>query len=193
MGKRSGHIPNPATSQSDSHWVERIRAGDAKAFKQLFFSHSESLVNFAFRFVGDQDLAEDIVQEVFLRVWEHRSRLDPAKNIRTYLYTATRNQALNVLRHSDVERESAEVIARMGREVVSSEDQLEQHQIYQEVHRAIDQLPERCRVIFTMSRFDRLTYAEIAEILEISVKTVETQMGRALKSLRQDLSHLIHS
>ncbi|UCH10721.1 MAG: RNA polymerase sigma-70 factor [Fidelibacterota bacterium] len=190
MGNRSGHKPTTEPSRRESRWAERIRAGDARAFEQLFFAYCQSLTSFALRFVQDQDLAEDVVQDVFLRVWTQRSQLDPDRNIKTYLYTATRNQALNVLRHSRVKRQSTEELARLDSKVTTPENQLEQQQVSREVHRAISQLPDRCRTIFTMSRFDRLTYAEIAEILHISVKTVETQMGRALKALRLSLSHL---
>lgn len=137
-------------------------------------------------------MAEDIVQEVFLQIWLNRTRLDPTKNIKSYLYIATRNRALNVLRRASVEREHQDKITYIDSRVLTPEDELERHQTIQETHRTIDQLPEKCRIIFTMSRFDYLTYAEIAEILDISIKTVETQMGRALKSLRHSLAHLIN-
>ena len=136
-------------------------------------------------------MAEDIVQEVFLQIWLNRTRLDPTKNIKSYLYIATRNRALNVLRRASVEREHQEKITYIDSRVLTPEDELERHQTIQEAYRAIDQLPKRCRTIFMMSRFDHLKYAEIADILNISIKTVETQMGRALKSLRQSLAHLI--
>lgn len=190
MGNRTGHKPNPGLSPRDSRWIERIRASDTRAFEQLFFAYGQPLTSFALRFVQDQDLAEDIVQDVFLRVWTQRTNLDPDRSIKTYLYTATRNQALNVLRHSRVKQHGAEELAPLEPQVTTPEDQLEQQQVSREIHRAIAQLPDRCRTIFTMSRFDHLTYAEIAEILHISIKTVETQMGRALKSLRSSLSNL---
>ena len=116
------------------------------------------------------------------------ARLDAAGNVKAYLYTAVRNEALKHLRHVDVERRSAPELAVTGAAVKTPEDEWREQTTADLVHAAIERLPDRRRLIFTMNRFDRLTYAEIARVLEISVKTVETQMGRALTFLRAELA-----
>lgn len=160
---------------------------DVATFEALFREHCQALVRFALRLTRDLPAAENAVQEVFLKVWRDRARLDPAANVKGYLYTAVRNEALKYLRHAEVERRSAPDLAVTSSRVTTPEDELRGKAVADSVHEAVALLPERCRLIFTMNRFDRLTYAEIARVLEISIKTVETQMGRALAFLREAL------
>ena len=180
-----------AQSQTDVALVRRLRAGDGDAFERLFRLHCQPLISFVRRYVRDPSVAEGLVQDVFLAVWARRSELDPTRNIKTYLYTAAKNQALKYFRHSEVERRSTEALAAELPRPKTVEDERREKEIAASVYQAIEALPEKCRIIFTMNRYDRLTYAEIAEIQEISVKTVETQMGRALKSLRERLAYLL--
>ena len=161
---------------------------DAIGFEALFREHCQDLVRFVARFTRDTPAAENIVQDIFLKVWRDRARLDAAGNIKAYLYTAVRNEALKHLRHVDVERRSAPELAVTDAAVKTPEDEWREQTTADLVHAAIERLPDRRRLIFTMNRFDRLTYAEIARVLEISVKTVETQMGRALTFLRAELA-----
>lgn len=176
--------------QTESEWVRKIRRGDGEAFAQLFDRYCQPLIDFARRYVQDTSVAENLVQDVFLAVWANRSQLDASRKMNTYLYTAVRNQALKYLRHSEVERRNAEHLGAAVPFSKTPEDERREREVAVSVHQAIDALPEKCRLIFCMNRFDRLTYAEIAEIQDISIKTVETQMGRALKSLRSHLAHL---
>jgi len=168
----------------------KIRTGDASAFEQLFRLYSQPLIHFVCRYVRDISTAENLVQEVFLAAWAHRSQLDPTRNIKTYLYTAARNQALKHLRHTQVEQRSAADIEMGPPHPPTPEDERQSQEIGVALARAIEALPEKARIIFSMNRFDQLSYAEIAEIQGISIKTVETQMGRALKTLRPRLAHL---
>ena len=177
--------------QTEAEWVRKIRIGDGEAFEQLFNRYGQPLIHFVRRYVPDTSVAENLVQDVFLALWTHRSRLDPARNIKTYLYTAARNQALKHLRHSEVERRSAEDLTLEFPRPKTAEDERQEKEIAASVYQAIEALPEKCRIIFSMNRFDHLSYAEIAEIQDISIKTVETQMGRALKFLRDRLAHLL--
>ncbi len=191
MGKQQSAGGRAGQSLRESDWVREIRAGDQGAYKQLFYQYCQPLANYARRFVQDSQLAENLVQEVFLQVWMRRASLDPNRDIKSYLYTATRNRALNELRHARLETASAGDPALAVPQQKTPEDEWDQQQVALQVNRAIARLPKRCRVIFSMSRFDQLTYAEIAEHLNLSIKTVETQMGRALKALRRSLTHLI--
>ena len=184
-GEHSGQV------QTESEWVQKIRTGDGEAFERLFNLYGQPLIHFVRRYVGDTSIAEDLVQDVFLALWTNRSHLDPALRIKTYLYTSVKNQALKHLRHSDVARRSAEDLALEFPPLKTPEEEWQEKEVALSVYQAIEALPEKCRLIFSMNRFDHLTYAEIAEIQNISIKTVETQMGRALKFLRNRLAHLL--
>ena len=174
----------------DSEMIERIRGGDGDAFERLFRNYGNPLVRFLYKCVSDIPVVEFLVQDLFIAAWADRSRLNPSANIKTYLYTAARNQALKHLRHSQVEQRSAADIEMALPHPQTPEDERQRQEIGVALAQAIEALPEKARIIFSMNRFDQLSYAEIAEIQGISIKTVETQMGRALKSQRTRLAHL---
>ena len=135
----------------------------------------------------DLSIAENLIQDVFVTVWEKRATLNPDRSIKSYLYTATKNRALKHLRHEEVMRKNKGKIDLYSVAPSTPEDLISHAETAASIGRAIETLPEKCRLIFKMNRFDHLTYAEIAEVLEVSVKTVETQMGRALHALRHAL------
>ncbi len=168
--------------------VSQIVAGNEKAFEVLFKSYAQLLINFARRFVFDTAIAENIVQDVFLKVWTNRERLNPDKNFKTYLFTAVKNQALHHLRHLEVERRAEENLDLSPEPIKTPDEELREKEVENCIRQAVGELPEKCRLIFCMNRFDQLTYAQIAEVQNISIKTVETHMGRALKYLRQRLT-----
>ncbi|MFC1620152.1 RNA polymerase sigma-70 factor [Candidatus Neomarinimicrobiota bacterium] len=176
----------------DAGLVRRIRKGDPKAFADLFQVYCGLLISFAQGFVVDLAVAESIVQDVFVNTWKRREHLDPDGEIRAYLYTAVRNQALKQLRHTDVEQQSDIAPSETSSGEASPEEHWTREELARAIHAAVEQLPTRCRTIFIMNRFERLTYREIAQILGLSIKTVETQMGRALQVLRRSLSHLVN-
>lgn len=171
----------------DTERIRRIRDGNECAFEQLFRHYGQALVHFAHNYVHDLSIAENLVQDVFVAVWENRTTLNPDHSIKSYLYTATKNRALKHLRHEEVKRKNREKIDLYSVAPSTPEDLLRHDETAAAIGRAIETLPEKCRRIFKMNRFDHLTYAEIAEVLGISVKTVETQMGRALHALRRTL------
>ena len=180
-----------AQPAGDAELVRRIRAGDERALEVVFRSHYSGMASFVQRFVRSPDLAEELVQDVFLKLWSKREQLADIETLRTYLFRAARNTALNYLRRVKLERRWAE---EQGTEAdppatFAADDDTVEQEVAAAVKQAIDRLPPRCREIFLMSRDGGLTYAEIARSLDISVKTVETQMGRALKSLRASLHH----
>ncbi len=167
--------------------VEKLRSGDAEVFEKLFRWFFYPLVAFACHYVNDHEAAEDLVQDVFIHVWSHRDQLDPGRNIKTYLYTAVRNRAFKYARHLRV-RERYRIHHIVSAATADSpEQQAADVEFLNAIERSIQALPVKCRTIFCMNRFDDLKYREIAEILDISVKTVETQMGRALKLLKKQL------
>lgn len=172
----------------ESDWVKQIRQDDAGAFEKLFKAYCQPLIDFARRYVQDAATAENLVQDVFLKVWENRDALNPQLNIKTYLFTAVKNQALRHLRHAGVKSRSTETVKSMTAAVLTPEQEMNEKELSESIQKAIADLPEKCRLTFAMNRFDKLTYSEIAQVQSVSVKTVETQMSRALKSLRKQLA-----
>jgi RNA polymerase sigma-70 factor, ECF subfamily len=172
---------------SDRELLDRIRRGDQAAFEELFRTHYAALVGFAEGMVRRRDVAEEVVQEVLLNLWRRRETLQLEDSLRAYLYQSARNRALNHLRHERVVRDAAPRIVGEDSVAAAGAAALEEAEIAAAVRQAVSELPERCREVFELSRTEGLRYAEIARVLGISVKTVETQMGRALKALRVKL------
>jgi RNA polymerase sigma-70 factor (ECF subfamily) len=157
-------------------------------FEGLFREFFKPLCNFSLKYVRDVDEARDVVHEVFVSVWEKFESLPADTYYRGYLYTAVRNRCLNVLRdrknHLTLEKTPEPQQAEDGDALASSE-------LAREVELGIQLLPERCRMVFEMSRRDEFKYAEIAEKMGISVKTVEAQMSKALALLRVHLKEFL--
>ena len=170
-------------------WVERIRAGDEPAFEALFRALAPGLCALVTRYVGSRAVAEEIVQDLFLELWTRRTELAIDQSIAAYLFTAARNRALNHLKR---ERRLVDLTPTMrpGESDPNAPGEAELLDAL-ELQDAIAQLPARCRLIFTLNRHQDLSYTEIATSLGLSVKTVETQMGRALRALRDRLRHLV--
>ena len=179
--------------ERDRGWAERIRAGDATAFEALFQAYFDKLCTSCLRYVHTPDVADSLVQDVFVSIWQRRASWVPRRTVRTYLYGAVRNEALKYLRHQEVVRRWQEEQQEKNPPPTRRPDEdLNYKELRTAVQHGIDQLPERRRRIFVFHRHDGLTYREIATLLDISVSTVETQIGRALDNLREfvDVSSL---
>lgn len=184
----------PGLNNSDRDIVNAIQEGDESAFEALFREWYPALCGFARKFTSDPAEGEELVQEMFCQLWDKRSGFNPTTSLKAYLYAAVRNRCFNYLEHQKVRQRSQEAvtqrIAEQGRQ--SSPVQLmEETETQVRIEHAIAELPDRCREVFELSRYDGLKYAEIAKKLEISPKTVEVQIGRALKHLRGALSDLL--
>ncbi len=165
-----------------------LQAGDITAFEMLFRTYYQPLCNYAYTFVQDRDEAEEIVQATFLSVWEKRDKLDIHTGVKPYLYAMVRNAALNILKHEKIKQQHVAVeLAVAERSVESVTRTVMAAELEGRIHKALEKLPEQCRLVFKLSRFEELKYAEIADQLEISIKTVENQMGKALKIMREQL------
>lgn len=183
-------MPKVYDIEKDRELAERIRLGDRNAFAQLYRIYYENLCRFALRFVNSTDLAEEMVQDVFLNVWRKRTEWPKGVNPKSYLFRSVRNRSLDYLKHRKVELKWENEV-RSGtpdQHNPSPDSILENNELARAIQEAIDRLPDRRKTIFLLSREHELTYQEIADVLEISVKTVETQMGRSLKMLREILS-----
>ena len=168
--------------------LARIARGDRGAFEQLFREHYAGLVRFGEGLLRSRELAEDTVQEVLLNLWRQRETVRIDDSVKAYLYRAVRNRSLNQIRNERVRREAAPQIVRESRGSAEAGDAaVLSTELEEAIRGAIAELPPRCREVFELSRVRGLKYQEIAETLGISIKTVETQMGRALRSLRERL------
>lgn len=168
----------------DAEWVRRIRNGDVAAYEALFRAVAPGLAAYLSRYVGSAAGADDLIQDLFLAVWTRRATLEVRGSIRTYLFIAARNRALNHLKHERVEDRFRAAMLERSDALDASAPGESDFLTALELQRAIDALPPRCRLVFTLSRQEDLSYSQIAVRLGISVKTVEVQMGRALRRLR---------
>jgi len=175
----------------DTEIIGRIRNGDAGQFESLFRSSYVSLVRYAKTLIKDHDTAEEIVQDLFFRLWQDKDKLKIESSLNGYLFRAVHNKCLHFIEHSRVVERHAEEMAYQQPETHESpSDILNYKELQEKVARILERLPEKCGKIFTMSRFEGLKYTEIAEKLSVSVKTVEANMGRALKEFRKELTQL---
>jgi len=167
--------------------TKRIREGNLKEFERIFKEFYPQLCLYALRFVKTKDLSEEIVQNLFCQIWENRKDLNIHTSIKAYLYRSTYHNSLQVLRKIGSQNKYKEYIKHHFNENDFSTNKLEEKEINKIVHQTLSSLPQRCGTIFKMSRFEGLKYQEIAHKLSISIKTVEANMGKALKAFRHNL------
>lgn len=169
-----------------SHLLVRIaQHNDRKAFESLFQAYYERLFHFSMNFVHSKDLAEEVVSDVFVKVWRNRVKLSSIRNIDTYLYIATKHQSINYVQKYSLQLATTTSDFDPDKliEWFNPEKELEYRELLHDIHLAVENLPHQCKVIFKLIREDGLKYQEVAEILSISVRTVETQLFRAIKKL----------
>jgi len=161
---------------------------DEAAFEQVFKNHFKRLHAYAFTILSDEIQAEEMVQQVFFKLWERNENLSLTGSVTSYLYRAVHNESLNYIKHQKVRsNHQLNVAYSMKNEVEHPAKKIMAGELEKKIHSALNELPEQCRTIFQMSRFDELKYREIADKLGISIKTVESQMSKALRLLRVKL------
>lgn len=168
--------------------LERLRRGDEAAFEAIFRAWYPGLVRASESLVRSRGVAEEIVQDVMLELWKRRESMERDSSPQAYLFRATRNRSLNHIRHERVEREGEQHITRPDPPEMLAHSLVVGDELAVAVKQAIAGLPERCREVFELSRVHGLKYSEIATVLGISIKTVEAQMGKALRILREELA-----
>jgi RNA polymerase sigma-70 factor (ECF subfamily) len=181
----SDPVPSPSADLES-----RIRAGDVRAFEELFRAHYESLCRFAYRYLLDTALVEDLVQDLFAHLWADRARLELRGSVRAYLFAAVRNRALNVRKRQLVEHdwardEALPDVRALHRAPAPPDHVLDAGERESQLRSAIESLPERCRLVMQLRWQEQLSHAEIAAVMGISLKGVEAQLARGLQSLRQ--------
>jgi RNA polymerase sigma-70 factor (ECF subfamily) len=173
---------------SDRELLERLRKGDTTAFDAIFRTWYGPLVGTAERMLRDRAVAEELVQDVLLELWRRRESLAAEGSPQAYLFQATRNRVLNHLRHLKIEQRSEPELQGDSASAPPADAEVTQEELSVAMQDAVRSLPDRCREVFELSRVHGLKYAEIATQLGISVKTVEAQMGKALRTLRERLA-----
>lgn len=183
-----------APRPQDRELVERIRRGDPAAFELLFRSYYDQLCTFAEGYLRSFSEAEDLVDDVFLRVWERRADWKLSASVKSYLYGSVRNAVIDRLKHRRVVDRVHNLVGRehsvpgAGQAAPASDERLESADLQVALQHAVDSLPERCRHTHLLRWRHGLTYAEIAEVMGVSIKTVENQLARALQLLRERLA-----
>jgi RNA polymerase sigma-70 factor (ECF subfamily) len=180
--------------QQDGHIMEGIKAGNLRVFEDFFRTFYQPLCYYALKYVSSADTAEEIVQDLFYTLWEKREELSITTSLKAYLYTATHNRCLKYLDHRKIEQKFEKYYREQTAEHVESPSDLTgMNEIQRIINKTLDSLPEKCSRIFRLNRFEGLRYSDIAKKLSISIKTVEANMGKALKLLRENLKEYVET
>jgi len=179
----------------DDKWIiEGIQRGDEDAYKSLFLKYYAQLVVFARKVVIDDDLARELVQDVFVTFYEKRTELNIHTSLKAHMYQSVRNRCLNQIKHNKIRRDHhANIFIEKKEEEAFVEDKLQETELEQRIYSIVKSLPDQCRRIFEMSRFEGTSNQEIADKLGLSKRTVETQISKALKVLRKQLAHYLNA
>lgn len=172
--------------------VKKIKEGDIKTFEHVFRFYYTQLKMYAFSITEREDIAEEVIQDLFYRIWKERTNLQIVRSFKSYLYTAVRNQSLQYIEHRSVqERHKQKVLADnekgLGIPETNPEEQLLYSELEEIINRILARLPERRRQIFNLHRFDGKKYKEIAGELSLSVKTVEAEMTKTYQELKKEI------
>lgn len=171
--------------------VEALNADTTAVFEKVFKEHFKGLHSYAFTIIKDDADAEEIVQNVFFKLWERREQMAELQSVNAYLYRAVYNESLNYLKHQKVKMAYQSHTMHSNQQASNPADSASLKELEAKIQTAMNDLPEQCRTVFQLSRFEELKYREIADRLGISVKTVENQMGKALKVLRTKLAEYL--
>jgi RNA polymerase sigma-70 factor (ECF subfamily) len=172
----------------DSIEINDLRGGNRKVYEKLFIQWYNPLCNYAYSILRDTEDAKDIVQKVFYKLWEQRLELEIHTSMKSYLYRIVHNDSLNRLKQLKTRNEHNQDIAYLScRFIDDAANTVLYNELEQKVKMAINHLPPRCKEVFELSRFQQLSYIEIANKLDITTNTVETQIVKALRLLRNEL------
>ncbi|MEM7369715.1 MAG: RNA polymerase sigma-70 factor [Bacteroidota bacterium] len=171
--------------QTDQQLTFRLNQGDKQAFRQLFDQYYPYLISTVLKLSGDMELARDVSQEVFFTIWKNREKLQITSSLKAYLRRAAVNRMLNHLKAQKYQHTDTGPILDAPLEGETVLQQLEAGDLQRIIQQAIDQLPQRCRMIFLLCRVEGLSHKEISAQMNISPKTVENQMTKALKTLKK--------
>ncbi|MEI6575179.1 MAG: RNA polymerase sigma-70 factor [Bacteroidota bacterium] len=178
--------------EPEKHLCERIRGGDKDAFEYVFKTYYGQLCGYARQIVLDPDASEEIIQELFFQLWQKKESLQVNTSLKSYLFRAVHNSCLNHIKHHKIRDAYSQNFKLENIDnSVSDSQNLEVKELQMRITKAIELLPPERKKVFMMIRFEERKYKEVADILGISVKTVENQMGKAMQFLREALKDLI--
>lgn len=181
---------NSLTTEQENALLQRVKQNDQVAFRTLFDTYYKYLTVTAYRYLNDGEKAKDIAQDAFVELWNRRDTLEITTGLKAYLRRAVVNKCLNYIkREKRIDFSEPALLPETPTQLGAVED-LEAADLQKTIQTAIDTLPERCRLIFCMSRFDEKSHKEIASELNISTKTIENQITRALKTLRAAIAKM---
>jgi RNA polymerase sigma-70 factor, ECF subfamily len=168
--------------------VRKIKNGDCEAFKKFFFLFQPGIYRFLYRYLCDKDAANDLTQDTFIKFWTNREQIDPALFPKSYLYKIARNLAVNYLaRNHSISNNTFRRVDDLSM-VLYPDEEYDRYFIIDDLQKAINELPERCKTTFILSRFEGFDYSEIAVIMQVSLQTVKNQMNKAIAVLKKRLS-----
>lgn len=180
------------STQQEGTYLQKLLQEDEDQFMEYIFrNYYAPLCRTVYNITRDKDAAEDIVQDVLLKVWRRKSQLDFSKSIKSYLFRSSVNTALNYL-EKNRRNTSMEEVGQIPLGANTTDDAIGYDEVNHRIHQALEALSPKCRTVFSLSRYEELSYAEIAEQLDISVKAVEKHMGKALKHMRAYLQSFIN-
>jgi len=166
--------------------LHKLKTGDEDSFNFIFRNYYRGMVVFAMEYIPDKDKAEEIVQGVFVKLWEERETIQIKVSLKSYIFKAVQNRCLDAIKHNNIKkRAEGEIIASASSS--ENENGFFSYDLYEKAESSINNLPETVKKIFKMSRYENKKYGEIAESLNISIKTVEANIGKALRILRKEL------
>jgi len=175
------------TQQTDTQLCINVKLSNSDAYKTLFYRYYESIYYFFWNRTRSSELAKDFIQDVFARLWQNRGNLNPDLSIKAYLFRIANNILIDHYRKKQTQQVSLENNIHQE----PSENPFDTYDLEEGVNKAISELPDDLKTVFLFNRFDGLKYAEIADALNVSIKTVESRMSKALKVLRKTLKHLL--
>ena len=179
---------------SDRKIFNEIKKGNLVTFEKLFRKYYVGLCNYACKYIKDLDKAEEVVQELFYKLWEKRNKLDINVSLKSYMYRAVYNGCLQYLNHRAIEIKYENYYKKQNKEYNrDASEAINMQELNEIINETLNSLPERCRNIFLLNRHDGLKYREIAKKLDLSIKTVEANMGKALKLLRKNLKNYVEA
>jgi RNA polymerase sigma-70 factor (ECF subfamily) len=180
--------------EQDATIMDKINAGDLRVFEDFFRSLYQPLCFYALKYVSVPDTAEEIVQDLFYTLWEKREELTITTSLKAYMYTATHNRCMKFLDHRQIEQKYEKYRRELSADSFEpAADLTSVNEIQRIINKTLDALPEKCSRIFRLNRYEGLRYNDIAMKLSISVKTVEANMGKALKMLRENLKEYVET
>jgi RNA polymerase sigma-70 factor, ECF subfamily len=180
------------TDLQDEAIITLLAKKDERAFEQVFKKYFKGLYGYVCSILKEDIYAEEIVQQVFFKLWEKSDSILISGSVAAYLYRAVHNESLNHLKHEKVKsKHKMHVAYSMRHAAESAPKTLQAKELEKKIHAALNELPEQCRTVFQMSRFEEMKYREIADELNIAVKTVENQISKALKILREKLAEFL--